>query len=169
MSAARISTARPASALAKAMPEGPPIPVIRTRRGRPFSAGIGGSFELGDGGRHRLGVALAHDLERLDVAGAGEAGPVARGGPEQLLVEVGPDRRLRPVGPDGVELALDEGVDGDEAGGTELDRGRGRLVAVDPRDPARGDDRGVVDAAVVLVDVTRRVRVDGGRVDLVDH
>ena len=113
-------------------------------------------------------VALAHDLERLDVARLREARPVARGRAQELLVEVGAHVGLRAVGADDLELALQVLVDRDEPRGLELDRGRRRLVAVDPRDAARGDERRAVDVAVVLVDVAATCACRRRRVDLVD-
>ena len=113
----------------------------------------------------RLGeVRVADDLERLGVAAVGEPGPIARGRAEQLLVEVGADLDLGPVGADRLELALEERVDRDEARGPEVDRRRGSLVAEHPGHLPGRDQGRVVDVAVVLVDVARRVGVDRRRV-----
>src|SRR3954453_3522950 len=167
-----MSSGSPSRARMNEMPDGPPVPVTRTRRRRSASADIDGRVQRragGDGNRRGVAdVALAYDLERLDVARLGEPAPVAGGRAQQLLVEVAPDRGLRAVGPDRLELAVHELVDGHEAGRPELDGGRRRLVAVDAGDAAGRDERGVVHVAVVLVHVAGRVRVDRRRVDLVD-
>src|SRR5215210_3277310 len=146
MSVAYRSTDAPASARITATPDGPPVPVTSTR-----------------GGRGRARVAVAPDLERLDVARLREAAPVPGRRAQQLLVEVVARRRLRHVRADDLELGLDEVIDRDEARGPELDRRRRALVAVDPRYAAGRDERGAVDVAVVLMDVVRGVRVDRGR------
>ena len=96
------------------------------------------------------------------------SGPVARGRAQELLVEVAADLDLGRVGLDDLDLALEVLVDRDEAGGLELDGRRRRLVAEDPRDSARGDERRAVGVAVVLVDVADRVRVHRARPDLLD-
>ncbi len=114
-------------------------------------------------------VAVAHHLERLDVARLAEARPVAGGRAQQLLVEVVADLDLRREGPDDLDLALEELVDGHEARRLELDAGGRRLVTEDARDAAGGDQRRAVRVAVVLVDVADRVRVDRRRPDLLDH
>ena len=121
-----------------------------------------------DGDADRRAVAVADDLERLDVARLREARPVAGGRAQELLVEVAADLDLRRVGLDDLDLALEELVDRDEARRLELDGGRRRLVAEDARDAAGGDERRAVRVAVVLVDVADRVRVDRARPDLLD-
>src|SRR5690242_5941844 len=92
-----------------AIPDGPPAPVTSTRPGRSTGIGylLGGRCERVVGAR----VGLAHDLQRFDVTGLGEAAPVARGRAHQLLVEVGAHRRLRGEGADHLQLSVDVGVD----------------------------------------------------------
>ena len=146
------------------MPDGPPDPghedargVSRHRSRSPAGSSTGASSA--EGALRR--VAVAHDLERLDVARLREAAPVARRGAQQLLVEVVADLDLRRVGLDHLDLALEVLVDRDEARRAELDGRRRRLVA-EHASGSRGRPRASrVDVAVVLVDVADRVRVDG--------
>src|SRR6476469_7708885 len=164
MSPPSIVTGSPSMARRIEMPDGPPTPGIRTRGD---AAGIARLHR--DGGGERRRVAVAHHLERLHVARLAEARPVAGGRAQQLLVEVGAQLDLRREGLDDLDLALEELVDRHEARRLELDAGGRRLVAEGARDPARGDERRAGRVAVVLVDVAVRVRVDGRRLDLVDH
>src|SRR5215210_6175111 len=113
MSPASIVTGSPSMARRIEMPDGPPAPVTSTR-----GSSAGSAHRLRDrrgGGGKRRRVAVAHHLERLDVAGLGEARPVAGGGAQQLLVEVGADLDLRREGADDLDLALEELVDRHEA------------------------------------------------------
>src|SRR4051812_241883 len=116
MSPASITCGGSARSRRMAMPDGPPAPVTRTR-------GCSGSVDierplrqrdrrLVPGRRDRGRVAVADDLERLDVPDLGEARPVPGGGAQQLLVEVVADLHLRRVGLDDLDLALEELVDG---------------------------------------------------------
>ena len=120
------------------------------------------------------GVSLPESLSRTTSNGSTylerrEAAPVAGGGAQQVRLEIVAHRDLRSVGLDRLELALQEAVDRHEPRRTELDRRRWRLIAVDPLDPARGDQGRVMHVAVVLVHVASRVGVDRGGLDLVDH
>src|SRR5690349_1915309 len=104
MSAASISTGSPSIARRIEMPDGPPAPVTKTRLGtRHFL-----------GGGDRGAVAVAHDLQRLDVARLREARPVARGRPQQLFIEIAADVDLRRKGADHLDLAVEELIDRDE-------------------------------------------------------
>src|ERR1700755_864602 len=113
MSPASSSSGVLSSARRIEIPDGPPAPVISTR-----SADTGhlrGQLERAvarRGDLHR--VAVAHDLEGLDVPRLREARPVAGGRPQQLVIEVAADLDLRLVGLDDLELGVQELVDGDE-------------------------------------------------------
>src|ERR1700761_9646763 len=126
MSPIQALTGSSATACRKETAEGPPAPVTRilpwsaTARA-PSGAGRAGAAR----GRRRSQVGVADHFQRLGVAGGGEAAPVARRRPHQLLVEVAADRGLRGVGVDQLQLALEEVVDRDEAVAAELDRRRG--------------------------------------------
>src|SRR3954453_10578137 len=161
MSAASIVSGSPSIARTIEMPDGPPAPVTSTR-------GWSGTGDLLRGGDGRA-VAVAHDLQRLDVARLREARPVARGRPQQLFVEVAADVDLRRVRADDLDLAVEELVDRDEARRLEVDGRRRRLVAEQALDATRGDERRVVRVAMVLVDVADRVRVDDRRLNVLHH
>src|SRR4051812_1426722 len=171
MSPARSVTGTSSMARRMETADGPPAPVTSTRG---VSAGIDrlprkleGVLLLDGGGHDRL-VAVTHDLEWLDVAGGGEARPVAGRGAQQLLVEVVADLDLRCVCLNDFDLALQELIDHHEPRRLELDRGRRRLITEDSRDAAGGDQRGAMRVAVVLMDVADRVRVDRARTDVLD-
>src|SRR5680860_1294996 len=112
MSPPSIATGAPAIARRIEMPDGPPTPVTRTRGSdgtdRRLLGGAGGAARV----RGRLmDVALAHDLQRLDVACLREAAPVAGGRAQEVLLEVAAHLHLRAVGVDDLELALQVLVD----------------------------------------------------------
>src|ERR1700754_1476647 len=112
MSPASRVTAVSSSARRIETPDGPPAPVTSTRGasvGIQHRLGHLVAVELDDG---RGAVAVAHGFQRLPVARRREPRPVARRGPQQLLVEVAPDLDLRDVGLDDLDLALQELVDG---------------------------------------------------------
>src|ERR1700722_4879708 len=174
MSPASSVTGRSASARKRQTPDGPPTPVTRTR-GRVGGSGgmdldpLGAGVSAGVRGRKWVRLAVADHLQWLHVVRVTEATPIARGSPQQILLQVATDLHLGAVGTDDLELALHPLVNPDKPGWVKVDAARRSLVAVQARNPASGNERGVVHIAVVLMHIETAVGIDDGWFDLRYH